>query len=161
MQNQTTIQSETKTFLKEYFPTMSWQPETDVDKSLMAEAFPVANPPVYPYGERVLFQVRTPKKKTAGGIILADDSRDSEKWNEQNAKVIAWGALAFRNRTTLEPWPDYGSIAPGNFVRIPLYGGDKIEVPMANGETALFVVRKDYEIISKIIRNPLTVKTCF
>lgn len=152
-------------FLTGYFPHMEWEP-SESEKSEISDGYPECPVPVFPCGERVLLQIRVPKKKTKGGIYIAETARDTEKWNEQNAKIIAWGPLAFRNRTTLEPWPDYNSYKVGAFVRIPLYGGDKIEVPISKNddgamEFALFVIRKDFEIISRVVGNPVDVKTCF
>ena len=38
-------------------------------------------------------------------IIIDNGSRDTEKWNTQVAKVVNVGALAFKNRNSMEPWP--------------------------------------------------------
>src|SRR3954470_639267 len=79
------------------------------------EAFPVVNPNYRPFGERVLVQIRSPKRKSAGGIMLPDEVRDTEKWNTQVAKVIALGPTAFKSRTTLEGWPEGDWCQPGDF----------------------------------------------
>ena len=44
----------------------------------LAEAFPQVDPGAEPFGSRVLVQFRTPKKKTAGGIILTDETIETE-----------------------------------------------------------------------------------
>ena len=49
------------------------------------EAFPKIDPGVRPFGSRVLVQIRRAKRKTAGGIILAGETRDTEMWNTQVA----------------------------------------------------------------------------
>ena len=59
----------------------------------MREAFPEANPGIVPFGSRVLVQIRTPKTKTASGIIIDNGSRDTEKWNTQVARVVSLGPL--------------------------------------------------------------------
>ena len=46
----------------------------------MAEAFPAVDAGIQPFGSRVLIQIRTPKKKSAGGIII-----------DIHAKVIVLG----------------------------------------------------------------------
>lgn len=124
------------------------------------EAFPAANPGVEPFGSRVLIQIRTPKSKTAGGIILTGDTKDTEKWNTQIGKVISTGALAFRNRNTMEHWPEGQWCKPGDFVRVPKYGGDRWEVPVEGrpDEPAMFVIFDDLNIIGKVTGDPLAVK---
>ena len=53
------------------------------------ELFPKVDPLHEAFGSRILVQYRVSKKKTAGGIILPDDTRDTEIWNTQTAKVIS------------------------------------------------------------------------
>lgn len=122
------------------------------------EAFPSCEPGVVPFGSRVLCQIRTPKKMTKGGIHLLDDARETEHWNTQVAKVIASGPLAFCNRNTGERWPEGNWCQPGEFVRIPKYGGDRWSVKTANGEDAMIVIFNDLDLIGKITGDPLAVK---
>lgn len=131
---------------------------TTTSENAMAEAFPVAAPGVQPFGSRVLVQIRTPITKTASGIIIDNGSRDTERWNTQVGKVISVGPLAFKNRNTQEPWPEGAWCKPDDFVRVPKYGGDRWEVPMPNGESALFVIFNDLDIIGQVTGDPLTVK---
>ena len=127
-------------------------------ENAIAEAFPAADAGVQPFGSRVLVQIRTPKTKTAGGLILHSESRDTEKWNTQVAKVISVGPLAFRNRNTMDAWPEGDWCKPGDYVRVAKYGGDRWEVPVGNGETALFVIFNDLDIIGQVIGDPLKVR---
>lgn len=124
----------------------------------MREAFPEANPGIVPFGSRVLVQIRTPKTKTASGIIIDNGSRDTEKWNTQVARVVSVGALAFKNRNSMEPWPEGSWCGPGDYVRVPKYGGDRWEVPLANGESALFVIFNDLDIIGQVTGDPLAIR---
>ena len=124
----------------------------------LIEAFPDADPGITPFGSRVLVQIRSPKTKTASGIIIDNGSRDTEKWNTQVAKVISVGALAFKNRNTMDSWPEGSWCKPGDFVRVPKYGGDRWEVPLPNGETALFVIFNDLDIIGQVTGDPLTIR---
>ena len=48
-------------------------------KDALKEAFPAVNAGIQPFGSRILVQIRTAKSKTAGGIILTTDSKDTEK----------------------------------------------------------------------------------
>ena len=124
----------------------------------MREAFPEANPGIVPFGSRVLVQIRTPKTKTASGIIIDNGSRDTEKWNTQVARVVSVGALAFKNRNTMDPWPEGSWCGPGDYVRVPKYGGDRWEVPLSNGESALFVIFNDLDIIGQVTGDPLAIR---
>lgn len=122
------------------------------------DAFPACDPGVAPFGSRVLVQIRSPKRKTAGGIILMDDARETEIYNTQVAKVLAVGSLAFKNRSTMEPWPEGSWCEPGEFVRVPRYGGDRWTVRGADGEPAIVVIFNDLDLVGKITGDPLAVK---
>jgi co-chaperonin GroES (HSP10) len=124
----------------------------------LIEAFPDADPGIIPFGSRVLVQIRTPKTKTASGIIIDNGSRDTEKWNTQVARVVSVGALAFKNRNTMESWPEGSWCGPGDYVRVPKYGGDRWEVPLKDGDSALFVIFNDLDIIGQVIGDPLAIR---
>lgn len=124
----------------------------------LIEAFPDADPGITPFGSRVLVQIRTPKTKTASGIIIDNGSRDTERWNTQIGKVINVGALAFKNRNTMDSWPEGSWCNAGDFVRVAKYGGDRWEVPLPNGETALFVIFNDLDIIGQVTGDPLAIR---
>jgi co-chaperonin GroES (HSP10) len=123
----------------------------------LAEAFPAVDAGVQPFGSRVLVQIRTPKKKV-GSILLVQDTKDTEKWNTQVAKVIAVGSLAYKNRNTQELWPEGQWCQPGDFVRVPKYGGDRWEVPLNKDENAMFVIFNDLDVIGKVTGDPLLIK---
>lgn len=131
-------------------------------ENAIAEAFPAADAGVQPFGSRVLVQIRTPKTKTAGGLILHSESRDTEKWNTQVARVVNVGPLAFKNRDTMQSWPEGSWCKPGDFVRVPKYGGDRWEVPLGmkdgNNESAMFVIFNDLDIIGQVTGDPLAIK---
>jgi len=123
------------------------------------EAFPPCDPGVTPFGSRVLCQIRTPKQKTKGGIILTSDTRETDAWNTQVAKVIGVGELAFRNRTTGEAWPEGSWCTVGDFVRVPKYGGDRWTVKTDDGQgEALVVIFNDLDLIGKVTGDPLAIK---
>jgi co-chaperonin GroES (HSP10) len=126
--------------------------------SSIDEAFPKVDPGFQPFGSRVLVQMRSPKKKTKGGIILTDEIKETEVWNTQTAKVVSCGSLAFRNRTTMDPWPEGSWCEPGDFVRCPKYGGDRWVVTDDDGEDTFFQVFDDLNLIGKITGDPLSVK---
>lgn len=131
---------------------------TTTSENALVEAFPAVNAGIQPFGSRVLVQIRTPKRKSSGGIIIDTGSRDTEKWNTQVAKVISLGPLAFKNRTTMEAWPEGDWCKVGDYVRVAKYGGDRWEVPMENGESAMFVIFNDLDIIGQVTGDPLAVR---
>lgn len=125
----------------------------------LAEAFPVTDPGVEPLGERVLVQLRTVKKVSAGGIVLVPETKETDQWNTQVAKVIRVGPLSFRNRSTGERWPEGEWVKPGDFVRVPRWGGDRWERPVeGQEEAALFVMFRDHELIGRVTVDPLSMR---
>ena len=120
------------------------------------QAFPEVDGGLRPFGSKVLVQIRTPMKKTRGGILVPEESRDTEHWNTQVSKVIALGPVAYRNRDTLDLWPEGEWAQPGAFVRCPKYGGDRWEVPVpGSADSALFVLFNDLELGGEVTGDPL------
>jgi hypothetical protein len=125
-------------------------------------AFPDVKPYVKVVGQRLVVQVRTPAKKV-GSIILANDTRESEKWNTAVAKVIAVGPLAFRHRNTaeLQLWPEGAWCKEGDFVLIPKYGAHTWQQPIPGreaGDEALFSIINDRDVIGVWDADPLAYK---
>lgn len=131
--------------------------ETTYENAL-TEAFPAVDAGIEPYGSRVLVQIRTSKKTTASGIIIDTGTRDTERWNTQVAKVIKVGPLAFKNRDTMASWPEGSWCSEGDFVRVAKYGGDRWEVNLPDGESALFVIFNDLDIIGRVTGDPLAIR---
>ncbi len=69
------------------------------------EAFPPVDPGVKPFGSRVLVQIRLPKHKTKGGLLLIGETRDTEAWNTQVAVVRSIGELAFPRKPKVSLCP--------------------------------------------------------
>lgn len=132
------------------------QTVTRLDYPTLDSAFPEADPGLRPFGNKVLVQLRTPKKKSAGGIILPEETKETEIWNTQVAKVHSLGPVSFTNRDTLEPWPEGAWCKPGDYVRVPKYGGDRWWVPTKDGDVALFILIKDLDIAGEVA-DPLSV----
>lgn len=129
------------------------------DSAEMEWAFPVVNPGMEPFGGRVIVQLRRIKKKQ-GLIELVSETKESEKWNNMIGKVIALGPLAFRNRESMQSWPEGTWAQVGDFVRVPKWGGDRWEMKDPNNketkEPVLFMTINDHELISKVTSNPLS-----
>jgi co-chaperonin GroES (HSP10) len=123
----------------------------------LTEAFPNVSPNLKRvYGSRVLVQLRLAKRFSDGGIELPDEARETEKWNTQVARVIAIGPAAFRNRDTLELWPEGEWCKVGDYVRVPKYAGDRWEMDVPNSrEKVVFVLFKDLDLLGES-EDPLT-----
>ena len=133
---------------------------TDAD---IAWAFPSVDPGAKPLGGRILVQLRRTKRKTTdAGIILVEETKETEKWNNMVAKVVEIGPLAFRHRDTMQPWPEGSWCNEGDYIRVPKWGGDRWEVPVPGEdrleEKALFAIFNDHEVIAKVTCDPLEMK---
>lgn len=129
----------------------------------VAWAFPSVDPGAKPLGGRILVQLRRAKQKTtSAGIILVEETKETEKWQNMVAKVVEIGPLAFKHRDTMLPWPEGSWIEVGDYIRVPKWGGDRWEVPVPGADDhedpALFMVLNDHEVIVKITGNPLAMK---
>jgi co-chaperonin GroES (HSP10) len=124
-------------------------------------AFPKVNAGQTPLGGRVIVQLRRIKKK-AGMIIIVDETKENEKWNNMIGKVVALGPLAYKNRDTMESWPEGTWAQVGDFVRVPRWGGDRWERSDPNADSkedpVLFMTINDHEVIAKITDDPLSFK---
>jgi co-chaperonin GroES (HSP10) len=145
---------------KEKIPTIEGSQGTP-DVNEMAWAFPDVNPGQRPFGGRVIVQLRRIKKR-AGRIIIVDETKENEKWNNMIGKVVAIGSLAFKNRDTMQPWAEGAWAEIGDFVRVPKWGGDRWERPVPNedkdSEPVLFMTINDHELISAVTDDPLSFK---
>ena len=128
----------------------------------LAWAFPSVDPGAKPLGARILVQLRRTKKRaTSAGIILVEETKETEKWNNMVAKVLEVGPLAFKKRDTMESWPEGSWCEVGDYIRVPKWGGDRWEVPVPgepDEDAALFMVLNDHEVIAKLTGNPLAMK---
>jgi len=141
---------------------MMTEPEAFSEAEL-AWAFPSVDPGAKPLGGRVLVQLRRTKRKaTSAGIILVEETKETEKWNNMVAKVVALGPLAFRNRDTMNLWPEGTWCSLGDYIRVPKWGGDRWEVKVPGDDDiedpALFMILNDHEIIAVLTGDPLAVK---
>lgn len=129
----------------------------------LAWAFPSVDPGAKPLGGRILVQLRRTKKKaTSAGIILVEETKETEKWNNMVAKVISIGPLAFKNRDTMQSWPEGSWCSVGDYIRVPKWGGDRWEVKVPGDDDledpALFMILNDHEVIATVTGDPLAMK---
>ena len=133
------------------------------DEAELAWAFPSVDPGAKPLGGRILVQLRRTKKKaTSAGIILVEETKETEKWQNMVAKVIEIGPLAFKHRDTMQSWPEGSWCAVGDYIRVPKWGGDRWEVRVPGDDDhedpALFMVLNDHEVIAKLTGDPLAMR---
>jgi len=144
---------------KDPIPTIEGQAGVS-DPVELAWAFPDVAPGQQPYGGRVIVQLRRIKKK-AGLIIIVDETKENEKWNNMIGKIVSIGPLAFKNRDTMASWPEGSWANVGDFVRVPRWGGDRWERPVPNEDgkdPVLFMTINDHELIAKVTDDPLSFK---
>jgi len=129
----------------------------------LAWAFPSVDPGAQPLGGRILVQLRrTHKKATSAGIILVEETKETEKWNNMVAVVVALGPLAYKNRDTMEYWPEGTWIQVGDYIRVPKWGGDRWEARVPGDDDyedpALFMILNDHEVIAKLTGDPMAMR---
>lgn len=138
-------------------------------KDLMPALFPAVPCPLIPLGNRILVQIASPLETSGGGIHLTKDTRDYQKWSQKLAMVLKLGVLAYKNRDTMAPWPEGNWCEEGDFIRVPQYGGDRVEIAVPEDirifeeHEALFATIPDRDAWSKVPSdiNPLTMKGWF
>lgn len=134
------------------------------DPEELAWAFPQVDPGQLPFGGRVVVQLKRIRKTLKHSrIIVTSSTREDEKWQNMIGRVVAIGPLAFKNRDTMESWPEGTWAQIGDYVRVPKWGGDRWErhVPGEdeNEDPVLFMTLNDHELISKVTDDPLSYKT--
>lgn len=121
------------------------------------DAFPPVDCAHQPLGSRVIVQIRRAKKQTSGGIYIPEEARKTEASNTQIAKVVSIGPLAYKNRNTMDPWPEGAWCEVGTYARVPKYGGDRWTVKSGEDEIE-FVMFNDLDILAKVTGDPTTIR---
>jgi co-chaperonin GroES (HSP10) len=121
-------------------------------------AFPDVQPPFKPFGYLALLQLRQPKEKSRGGIILPDSEKDVERFRTQATLVRALGPACFKDRKTFEEWPEGPWYQPGDFVRCPMYGGDRFNIAADDRTIVTFVFVKEADVLALVTGNPLDIE---
>jgi co-chaperonin GroES (HSP10) len=113
----------------------------------VAQHFPTVEAGARPVGNQVLVQIRTMKQKSAGGIILAEATKDFNQGNTQVCRLVKTGQIAFRNRESGETWKEGAWAEIGDIVIMPKYGGFRFEVPIkGTDDKATFSLFNDYDV---------------
>lgn len=112
-----------------------------------------------PFGYSVLLQLRQPFRRV-GNILIPDEAKDAERYRVQASLVRAIGNAAFCDRQTGKPWIEGAWYKPGDFIRAPLYGGDRFDVKLGTGDDRVtFVFIRDIDAISPVTGDPLQIVT--
>ena len=126
------------------------------------ELFPKVKPNIRPHGSRILVQIRRARTKSRGGIHFIDSTKDTELDNTCVAKVIAVGPLAYKNRNTMEEWPEGAWCKPGDYVFVPKYGGLRWQRPCKAteyyGDKVQFAIFDDLNITGDV-EDPFGIET--
>ena len=118
------------------------------------EHFPEVDPGAKPCGPQIMIQLRTVKKQSTGGIILAAETREFNQGNTQVARVVKVGHIAFRDRSTGDEWKEGAWASVGDIVLAPRYGGFRFEVPITGtDDEAIFAIINDTDIKMVIESN--------
>jgi chaperonin GroES len=72
---------------------------------------------------KVLIKPKTVEEKTAGGIIIPDESKDREQFAQMEGELVAVSPLAF----TYADWKDGSPPKPGNRVLFAKFAGAKVK----------------------------------
>lgn len=113
----------------------------------IAEHFPDIDPGASPCGPQIMIQLRTVKKQSSGGIILAPETREFNQGNTQVARVVKLGHIAFRDRSTGDLWKEGVWAGVGDIVLAPRYGGFRFEIPLpGTDDEAIFAIINDTDI---------------
>ena len=154
------------------------------DYKSLDEAFPKVEPGIQPFGPFALFQIRHAKRFTKGGLELVESARSTEYYNTQTAKCIALGSLCFKIARNIrdditgedvEKLFDYAEgpwFKPGDFVRVPKYGGDRFTAPYTykldiGGETEtvheeiIFAMFKAKDVLGLVTGDPLKIRAFY
>jgi co-chaperonin GroES (HSP10) len=122
----------------------------DVSDRELADLFPKIDIEFEPFGHRVVVQIRRVVNKTASGIILAEETKANEAFNNVIGKLIAVGPLAFKNRQTAKNWPEGVWAKVGDFVKVNKYGGDRWSVDMKDELAPVqFAMLADSDLLGK------------
>jgi co-chaperonin GroES (HSP10) len=122
----------------------------DVTDKSLDEMFPKIDPEFVPFGHRVVVQLRRVVSKTASGIILSKDTKETEAYNSTIALLVAVGPLAFKNRATGEPWPEGTWAVPGDYVKVSRWGGERWTVDLDDAlEPVMLAILSDGDLIGK------------
>lgn len=113
----------------------------------ISEHFPAVECGAKPTGNQILVQLRTARKKSVGGIVLVEETREFNNGNTQLARLVKVGQIAYKNRESGETWKEGVWATVGDVIIVPKHGGFRVEIPIPGTEDkAIFAIFNDYEV---------------
>lgn len=109
------------------------------------EHFPVVEPGAKPCGNQILVQLRTVKTTSAGGILLAPETKEFNDGNTQIGMLVKQGSIAFKDRASGQPWTEGAWAQLGDIVIVPKWGGFRFEIPVGDSR-AIFAIFEDFNV---------------
>lgn len=119
---------------------------SDVEREELRKQFSTKYPDIVAKGYRIVVKPYIRPEKTAGGIILADNARDEDKFHSLICQVISVGPLAYTDEKFCG---GYAWCDVGDWVVIPRVTGTRI--PARDGDTLRIVNEDD---ICAIVKDP-------
>ena len=116
------------------------------EENKIEKFFPAIEHGIKVLGNQVLIQGMTVPKKS-GVIDLLESTRKEESYNISMGKVAGMGALAYKNKQTLEPWVEGNWADIGDVVSIPR-SGYRITRTI-NDVSYSFILIADAEVLAK------------
>ena len=97
-------------------------------------------------------QLRSAKRVSAGGIVLAEMAREAEADNTTIGKVVAIGSGCFKHSDGRQ-WPEGPWFELGEYLQVPRYGGFKFQVKHGD-EYVTFVMFDHLQFLAKVAGDP-------
>jgi co-chaperonin GroES (HSP10) len=116
--------------------------------------FPQVESGATPCGNQIIIQLRTVPKKSAGGIVFVEETKEFNQGNTVVSRVVKLGQIAYRDRNSGDSWKEGSWAEVGDVVLAPRYGGFRFSVPIPDtDDEAHFAVLNDYDIKMRIEAN--------
>jgi len=116
--------------------------------------FPQVESGATPCGNQIIIQLRTVPKKSAGGIVFVEETKEFNQGNTVVARVVSLGQIAYRDRNSGDSWKEGSWAEVGDIVLAPRYGGFRFSVSIPDtDDEAHFAVLNDYDIKMRIEAN--------
>lgn len=115
--------------------------------------FPDVDPGREPLGNKITVQLMHVQAKSAGGIVLVEETRDFNKEVTIVARVVKVGPIAYKDRGTGDTWKEGAWASVGDLVLVHKYGGqNRARIPMSEGseENIIFCTYNDYDVLDRI-----------
>lgn len=119
----------------------------------ISKHFPEVDPGREPLGNKITVQLMSVPKKSMGGIILTEQTKDFNKQATTVARVVKMGQIAYKDRSSGETWKEGAWCDLGDLVLVHRYGGlNRVEVPRSDDpeDVVIFATYNDFDVLDKI-----------